>query len=427
MEKHNKLDVAAKLFPSVTSKKNSYVFRISIVLKESIDPRCLQIAVNMAYERFALFFLRLRRGVFWNYFDKNDMHFTALKETNSPCENILPNENKGYIIKVLYHHNRISVEAFHSIADGNGIIEFLKSLTYYYICIKNRTIDAQGEILLYDGINEQADDSYIAHFRKIDGKIVKKSKVKSAFLIKGKRYKKKGNCVINGVASVDALKKYCKSYDCTITTLLVAIMISAIYQSKQKATKSKKPIVVSIPVNLRSLFPSTTLRNFAGVVNVDYKMSDDTNFVTLITSVKLQLKALLTQANLSGDSAKNVQLSENMFVTNTPLVFKNMIFPISHTFIGERNRTITMSNIGKIDLPEEIKPHVEHLEFVLYPTEKRPLNCAICSYEDKLVISFTKSITDTHVVREFFKTLIDVTNTEVCVYSNGWGEEYEKM
>ncbi len=156
-------------------------------------------------------------------------------------------------------------------------------------------------------------------------------------------------------------------------------------------------------------------------------MTDDTDFKTLLTSVKIQLKTLISQSNLLGSSAKNVHFSENIFITHIPLIFKNLMLPIGYKFASERKKTITLSNVGKIDFPDEAKPYIEHIEVMLYPTAKSPINCAICSYEDKLVVSFTKSITDVSVVREFFKVLNNITKSEIYVYSNDWGDANEKM
>ncbi len=428
MEQYNKLDIAAKLFPSVTNKNNSAVFRVAVILKEEVDPYYLQLAVNMIYERYSLFFLRMRRGVFWNYFDKNYLHFTVQEDANSPCNNIISYENKGYIIKVLYYKNRISVEAFHSVTDGSGIIEFIKSLVYYYICAKGEQIEHENKVLRYNEIQKNDTDSFMEHFGDIKYEKQKNSiKSENAFRIRGKKFKTRGNCVVTGVVSVSQLKSISKKYDCTITALIIAGMIIAIYEQKQKKSKDKKPIVVAVPVNLRSIFHSRTLKNFFGVVNVGYKMTEQTSIRQVITSVTEQLKLTSDQAHLEGATIKNVQLSKNLLSTYTPLILKNVIMPIGFNFMGELKKTISISNIGRVDMPKDMKPYIEHMEVLVYPTVQSPINCGICSFEDKLAISFTRAITDVSIIKAFFTTLGAQMGVEVAVYSNDWGVEYEKM
>ncbi len=428
MENHNKLDIAAKLFPSVTNKGNSSVFRVSVILKEEVDAHALQLAVNMIYERFSLFFLRLKKGFFWNYFDTNYVHFTVEKELLSPCDNILTFENKGYIIKVLYYKNRISVEAFHSITDGSGVLEFIKSLVYYYHCVKHGEIDSQGKVLLFNEAKKNDEDSFLEHFSRSQRRKKKTiRRERNSFRIKGKKYAQGGNSVVTATISVNELKKYCKEKKCTITALLIANMITSIYREKQKGTKNKKEIVIAIPVNLRKIFSSQSLKNFFGVINVGYRMDDSVIFESLIQSVHEQLQFAGDQDYLGKASEKNVKISNNFFSRHMPLIFKNLLMPIGFNLMGEIKKTITISNIGKIDLPDGVKPFIEHAELLLYPTKMSPINCGVCSFEDTLSISFTRSIIDSAILKRFITSLMEKTGANITVYSNQWGEKYEKM
>ncbi len=429
MENFNRLDVAAKLFPAVAGKNNSSVFRVSVILREEIDPQLLQIAVNMIYERFDLFFIRLRKGVFWNYFDKNHVHFTIEKENAPPCSTIYAHENKGFIIKVLYFGNRISVEAFHSITDGSGVIEYIKALIYYYITIKHEPIDDEGKIYRFNEFDNFCDeDSFVKNFSNLPK--YKKSKAKkgvNSYRIKGVKFTKRGHRVVTGLISVVDLKAWCKDYGCTITAFLVAHLIAAIYEQKPKRKKASRPIVVSVPVNLRKIFNSDTLKNFFGVVNVSYNMNDETNFLELLSSVSEQLASSLNETDLGNASGQNVSFSNNTFLKHMPLIVKNVIVPVGFNFIGESKKTITVSNIGRIDFPTGIIPFIEHAEMVIYPTPKSPINCAVCSLEDKLAFSFTTAITDSSIIRSFFRNIAKKADGNITVYSNAWGEDDEQM
>ncbi len=427
MEKFKELDAVAKLFPSVTSKNNSSVFRVSTILSEKVDPRILQLAVNMIYERFHMFFLRLRKGVYWNYFDENNKHFTVEEERTTPCSAIISNENKGYIVKVLYFGNRISVETFHSVADGSGVVEFMKSLIYYYLTIKHGTIDSEGKILLFDEFDEKNnEDSFNKNYAKTNKLHTKSEDIQEvAFRNTGKRFSKRGHRVISGIVPVADLKKVCKKMGCSITAFLIATMIVSIYEEKQNGTKDKKPIVVAVPVNLRNIFQSKTLKNFFGVVNIGYHMDKNTEFSQVIKSVTQQMASALDEEQLKVAMKKHVELSTNVFSKHTPLILKNLVIPVGFRLKGEAKKTITLSNLGRIDFPEGVKPYIEHTEVLVYPTEKSLINCGVCSFEDKLVISFTSAITDTAVIRSFFTSVVKRAEVNVSVYSNSWGEENE--
>ncbi len=432
MKNHNQLDSVAKLFPAVTSKSNSSVFRLSVVLKEEVNPHTLQLAVNMIYERYSLYFLRLRRGFFWNYFDTNFVHFEVEEEHQSPCISILSHENRGYIIKVLYYKNRISVEAYHAITDGSGIIEFIKSLLYYYLSITHGALDHQGKVLLFNETEKNDEDSFKKYFNNIKShegkrrKATKKTKNSpNSFRIEGKKFKHRGHSVVTGVLPLSEFKNYCKTNNCSITAFIITNLIFAIYNEKQKGTNSQKPIVIAVPVNLRKLFPSSTLKNFFNVVNVGYTMTEEVDFKTLLQSITSQLQLTNDSDFLEEASKKRLKLSKNPVSRHTPLVVKNVVVPIGFKFMGELKKTMTISNIGSYNFPDEMKPYIEQTEVFLYPTAKSPINCSACSFEDNLSISFTRSISDASIIREFFTSLVKATGIDINMYSNQWGDKYE--
>ncbi len=427
MDEFGKLDVAARLFPAVSGRNNSSVFRVAVVLTEPIDAHLLQLAVNTIYERYSMFFGRMRRGLFWNYFDQNHMHFTVEPESSPPCSSIVPHINKGFFIKVLYFGNRISVEVYHSVTDGSGLSEFLKSLLYYYLTFKYGALDHEGKILLFDEVDDSVDeDSFnknLSREKKTQPNF--RGHQDDAFLLKGRRYLRRGQSVTTGIVSVDKLKFRAKEHGCSISAYLIAHLIMAIYEQKQKGTRNKRPVAVAVPVNLRKIFDSTTLKNFFGVVNVGYRMTEETKFYELLSSITTQLGLCANARHMETIFGRNVKISRNIFSVHTPLVLKKLLIPVGFNLIGEVKKTLTFSNLGRIDLPIDVKKYVVHAEVLLYPTKKSPMSCGLCSIDDRLSISFTKTISDTSVIRAFFMRLGQDIEDEITVYSNGWGEEFE--
>ncbi len=427
MKNYNKLDTMAKLYPSVASKNNTSVFRISIVLKEKIDKNALQLAVNMIYERYHLYFKRLKNGIFWNYFDNNYLHFKVEEEKACPCTSILAGENNGYVLKVLYFNNRISVEAFHSITDGSGVVEFLKSLTYYYLVIKHGNIEHENKILLYDEIaKSNFDDSFIKYFSRFtkeDKQYLRKSKF--AFKFNGKKYKKRGNSVVVGIADVSAIKTYCKNSNCTITAFLSALLIESIYEIKQKGTDNTRPIVIALPVNLRKQFESDSLKNFFGLTHLTYYVNENTKFEDIVAEMTKQISLNTSAENLKAISRETVRRSSNVFSKHTPLVLKNLFLPYVYSVMGEQKKTIPFSNLGNISMPEGTKKYIEHAEFLVYPTSITHLSIGVCSFDNKLSLNFTRTYTDASIIRYFFTKLQEKTDSIVNVYSNMWGDSNE--
>ena len=140
-----RLDNSAKIFPISAGKKYSTVFRLSVVLKEKIQPPILQIAVEKALEQYALFKVRLKNGFFWNYFEYNPKKILIEEEKEYPCKYIEPKENNHYLFKVTYFDKKINIDIFHSLTDGNSGVMFFREIVYNYIELAHKE-EFQGEL-----------------------------------------------------------------------------------------------------------------------------------------------------------------------------------------------------------------------------------------------------------------------------------------
>ena len=146
-----RLDNYAKLFPLASTKRYSSVFRISITLKEKIDPNILEKAVNKALVKFKLFKVRMRRGFFWYYFENNTKSVVIEEEHDYPCKYIDLPANNDYLFKITYFENKINLDIFHCLTDGNNALHFLKEITYNYIDIvhfNNKSFGSSVERLI---------------------------------------------------------------------------------------------------------------------------------------------------------------------------------------------------------------------------------------------------------------------------------------
>ena len=122
-----KIDNAGLIYPSASSEKWNNVFRVSAYLKEDVDPKVLQQALNIVILRFPNLDVAIRRGFFWYYFQSLNEYPKVQEEKTYPCRRMELNSKK-HLFRVLYYKNKISFETFHSLTDGNGAINFLNCL-----------------------------------------------------------------------------------------------------------------------------------------------------------------------------------------------------------------------------------------------------------------------------------------------------------
>ncbi len=430
VEKWYKLDNAAKLYPSVSNGSRSAVFRVSAVLYESVNPVILQQALDHISVKYAFLFVRIHRGFFWNYFDTNHKKLLVQSETRYPCRDINRIESAGFMLRVLYYNKRVSVEIFHALADGSGAIEFLKSLLYYYFSFMGHTIENDGSIIGAEGKAEKefSDDSFARYYDPLKEQRKQKNfleKQKNAYRLRGTEYSNGGIGVVSGIISSSALHEVAKKHNTTITGFLTALMIYAIFETHVTFDRSKAPVTIAIPVNLRKLFPSKTLRNFFSVINAPLCYDKTLSFDDICAYVTSILKNKTTKEYLQKQIYRTSKFTMHKLLRFAPLVLKRVFIQAGYLIMSETKKTLTLSNLGVVQIPPQMYDYVSHIEVLSYCSVRSPVSCTISTLADTMCISFTRTIEENDCIAFFFKFLSKQEGLDVRVYSNEWGDAYE--
>ncbi len=420
MNRWFKIDNAGKIFRSVSTESNTSIFRVSMILTEPVQKDALQIALDSVLKRFPTLAVKLEKGIFWDFLGENSEKLLVREEEQYPCYPLKADDNGRYLLRVLYFNRRISVEVFHCLTDGLGAVEFLKTLVYRYLCITGKDMEDEGLILHPDELPNkyEMEDSFEKYYQAVRSGIFEETK---AFHIEGTPLAPFGNNVIHGVMSAAQLNAVAKSNGATITEYLTAVLIYSIYTETMKYGIYDKPVRVTIPVNLRKIFPSRTLRNFFTIVNVGIHASESLTFEAVLEEVSAQLREKTRKENLYGIIAGNIKLEKMLVARFIPVFIKNMAMRYGFENFGEDTKTITLSNIGNTKLPASMGKYVAHMEMIIYPTGKSPINCGVCSVRDDLTVTFSRTILEAEVIRSFFSFLAQREGLDIKVYSNDWG------
>ncbi len=418
-DKWRRLDNSAKIFPIVSNKKFSTVFRFSAVLNEEIDKHILEVAVKNTVNQYDSFKVKLKKGFFWYYFEFNNKEPIVEEEKNYPCKYIDQNANNDYLFKVTYFKNKINIDVFHSLTDGNSAIHFFREIIYNYIELshsEDTNFMSRGNKEI---VENNTEDSYMKNYnKKIEHGNVSNKK---AFILKGKVLPLYAIGVQHQIIDLEALKEECKKQNVTVTQYLTAVLIKAIYEGNYKKynSKSKKPIKVCIPVNLKKYFPSTTLANFFSYITIeaDVKNGKIEDFSKVLEFVKNSFKEKLTEEEVTKTMSSNVKLGNNFFVRIVPLFLKKVTVKISYMEI-RKYTTTTFSNIGRIGILPEYKKYIKEFLFLIAPEPVEKIKCSACSYEDKIVFTFTSTLEDLDIQNAFYKHFKE-NNINVEIESNG--------
>lgn len=393
-----RLDNSAKLFPIMSNKKFSSVFRISAILYEEINEDILKIATENAVNKFISYKVKLKKGFFWYYLEYNSKDIIIEEENNYPCKYIDKNTNNEYLFKVTYYKNKINLDVFHSLTDGTNAMHFLKEIVYCYLEIshKDEIIKNSRADRIYDNNTE---DDYIKNYNK---HLKNRKKNKKAYILRGKKLPLGAIAVTHVIMDLEKLRKLCKTKDCTITQYLTAILIESIFYGNYE--KSKRPIKICIPVNLKKYFSSKTISNFFSYITVEINKNDIKTFSTILEYVKKEFKEKLTEDGILKTMSANVKLGTNIFIRLMPLFLKKFTVKLSYIEI-RKYTTTTYSNIGKIGILPEYKKYIDDFFILIAPEKAEKIKCSSCSYENNMSFTFTSILQDKNIEKKFIEHL----------------------
>ena len=397
--KWRKLDNAALAFPLVTGKNDTRVFRFYCQLKEIVDGEILQQALDQTMEKYPLFQAVLRKGLFWFYLERRDIHATVKQEKRPPCSSLYIPDKKSLLFQVSYHNNRINFEVFHGLTDGTGAMNFLEELVQNYLILAHPEtelprVEHEEEITPGD----QEEDSFSQYYSSEIPR--NKEKKPAAVKLKGEKLVHSDMDITEVILNVKETLAKARSYGVSITILLTAMLLCSI-QEEIPRNRQKRPVTLMIPVNLRNYFPSQSMGNFFGWIEVGYVFEENTSFEEVLFSVKQQFQEQLQKDRIAMNMNGYVRIEKNPFVRAVPLEIKKF-FLMAGANLGSRSITAVYSNIGIIRLPEEYKEYIER--FGIFASTDSLQLCS-CSYGNQLVLGFTSKIPDDSIQRNFMKML----------------------
>ena len=412
----DKLDNTAHLFPVIAGERTTNVYRISVTLTEPIEPSLLQEALDIILPKYDAFNLRMRRGVFWHYFEENGKPAPRVKEErNFPCRYIRPNKNNSYLFCVSYYKCRINLEVFHVLTDGMGGFSFLRELTYQYLRLVHPELVEQTGDSLTSGTTLNREDSFLKNYKKTAKKTYKTQK---AYLIKGEKMRTGEFGVMHGYLNIPELKNVCRNYGVSINEYLVSAFIWSVYTECLHSSPSQLPVRVAVPVNLRPYFNSITTKNFFVMISAEFFPTEDKyTFEQILKIVQDSLRSQLNSEHLENIFSYNVSNQKNRFLRLIPLPLKSIGMRHVYTQSALANTT-TITNVGKIEIAEPYKPYIEIFHAFLAMSKGQHIKGTVCSYEDTLVFSFSFDLMDPSVQRGFFCRLAE-DGLNVEIESNG--------
>lgn len=403
-----RLDNAAKIFPAARRRNWSNVFRLSATLTEPVDAPVLREALDVTVRRFPSIAVRLRRGLFWYYLEQLPKAPEFQAEKAYPLVHMPFDDIRRCAFRVLVYKNRIAVEFFHALTDGTGGTIFLKTLLAEYLSRKyGLTIPAEHGVLgrLDTPTQEELEDSFLRHA----GRVCASRKESTAYHLSGTQELDGFLHLTTYFLSAQALKAAAKQHNVTVSEFLCAAMMQALERvqaEKVPNRQRRKPIKVNLPVNLRQLFPSKTLRNFVSYVTpeLDPRLGDY-EFDEICRLVRSRLGLEVNEKTMRAKFAANVASERSPILRVMPLFIKNIAMKAVFNAVGECKSCLCLSNLGMQRLPEAMAPYVQRMDFIIGVQARAPYNCGVITWGDTVCINLIRNIRESELERHFARVL----------------------
>ena len=408
-----KLDNAAKMYPALMSREFTAVFRITAWLKHPVRIGPFFNALRKVEKRFPYFKMQLKKGFFWYYLKHCSIPIRVLEDTGVLCRKFDRHTDHGLLLRVLVKNNKISVEFSHILTDGKGATEFFKSLVITYFAETGVAIPQHLRYFHPDEpvSGEELEDSFHRYFTK---NLPDLTRLSMAFHLPFKRKRSARLHTCTMTLSLEKVKQQAGHYSVSVTEYLISAYLCAlqgVYRDLSPAQKRrhKKVLRIQVPVDLRNLFPSSSMRNFTLFVlpEMDLRLGYYT-FEEIVKKVHHQMALEKDQKLISRTISRNVGSEKNKVVRPIPLFIKRLILQTQYYSLGANLYSGELTNLGMLDLSPQINEQIASFAFVPPPPNKAlKIDCGVIGFQDQLVLTFGNITCTNQFEQKLLQILLD--------------------
>ena len=398
------IDNSAILYFSQLQNNHSNVYRFSVTLSEEICPATLQQAADGVCSRFPTIIAGFHPG-FFSYSVIPAQQAPAVSRDPGLLRTMGMDEIRSCAYRIYYNGCTVSIEAFHALTDGYGAICSLRTLIAEYLRLRYGVISPeQTEMLQQSSIDWQSElhDAYLPHGKEKPGSVPNRR----AYQLPAHPH----DWTVKTVSrqfSTQKMLAAARARGVSLTAFLSCIMAECIMEIQQREKKRRmSPVRIMVPVDLRRLFPSRTLRNFVlyALPTIEVKQAL-LERKERMQKIHQQLKEQISPAYLVPQMARNVRMQASWLYRMIPRAIKCLALQMIYRFMGEINSSITLTNLGNVTFSDPLKPYIRDMEVMLTPRRKSPYNCAVISMGDSLRVNVTRFAASAEVEDLFFQKL----------------------
>ena len=395
------VDNVANMFLATYNRRDPRVMRVCCTLKEEIIPHLLQDALKATVKIRPQFQVKLHKGMFWRYIEESSDMPVVTREKGRICPQLYYQDRpEKPLYKVTWFNNRINLDIFHAISDGTGAMEFLNILVVEYLRRVHPEVIKDTHLYGEETSEELAENSFKTNFDKDRHTSILPEANKVAYHPPYMKLPFDQLQFFEVHMPLSIVKDRAKNFEVTISSYIGAALIMGIIDS-MPAGKRKKPVTISMPVNLRNFYKSSSLRNFFNNVSITHVYDGKETLKTLSAEFQKQLTEELDPEKVK-DQMNYFQGFQNQWaVRAVPLALKEP----GLNFLAKQNEkrvSAVLSNIGVVRFPDKISDYIEH--YAGYCSSENPF-IVLCSFKDALTLGIAYPYSDPKIIRKFINVL----------------------
>ena len=166
--------------------------------------------------------------------------------------------------------------------------------------------------------------------------------------------------------------------------------------------ESERAVIIMVPVNLRAMFETTTLRNFVNFARLVFRPGEAETHLDFVRSAAEQLRERATKEEMSRFMSTTVSTERSLPLALAPLWLKILAARIVRPLVKSR-QTLIVSNLGRVTMPEGTG--LRRLVFNLNVSRTSCVNAGALSLGGETTLAFSRSIEEDSLEREMSSLL----------------------
>ncbi len=409
------LDNAAKIYPATASPRSPAEFRMTFTVKEPVRLIWLEAAAERVMPRFPCCQVLLKKGFFWYYLQRKDLTPGISPMVNTPLG--MPSE-RGHstrLLRICAAGATVAVDFSHILTDGTGGMAFLLALAAMYLREAGLLERTPPGVMNPDEepSPEEFEDAHRRYFPDIS---IPPERMKPAWHLPGEPMEQGRIRVLSGSVPVEDVHARAGEKGVSITEYLAAVYLHSL--AEIHPGRGRSIIRMEIPLDMRRVFPSSTMRNFSLYLSPEIDLAlGEWTFDETVTEIHHRMGLMKSRKQLGRQLYRNVGSEFNPLVRYLPRSLKDMVLSFSYSRLGEGLHSGVISNLGRVQVPEEMAGNIDSLGMMIRPNHVMKKSCSILSFGGMLDITFASVIEDVTLEKLFFRFLAgsgaDITVREI--------------